>query len=189
MAKSYLSSKTQELGQSTFNSLCAALQGDKIENVNLDDYLKKGVRNDLIPRLATLGQNLAQGTGLPFLSNLELQTGVSDRHLFSSITSVQPLWKDKTEHHHVFAQVSWYNAESSKTDLGYNKQYDTINTGLAYRYLTTDKNYLYGANIFFDHAPKMNHNRMSVGVDARTSQLAFSANRYFPISDWRKLLL
>lgn len=186
IAKEYLGNKSQELGQTAINNICAALKGDDITKTH---SFGKDLRRDLIPRLMSYGQELSKSTGLPFLSRIEIEGGVSDRSLFSSITSVQPIWADKDGKHHAFAQLSYYNTQSEKTDLGFKKQYSTFNAGLAYRHLTLDKKYLYGANIFLDHAPQLNHNRMSFGVDARTSQLAVSANRYFPISGWRKINL
>ncbi len=187
MAREFISNKSQELGYTAFNSFCAALQGEELQGLDLNQTFKDTVRAELVPGLIHYGQGLARESGLPFLTRIEVQTGVTDRSFFSSITSVQPIWEDANDAHHFFAQVSWYNASSDKTSLGYHKYYDTFNAGLAYRFLTPNKNFLYGANVFFDHAPEMDHNRMSAGVDARTSQLAFSANRYFPVSDWRKL--
>ncbi|MEK7802722.1 MAG: inverse autotransporter beta domain-containing protein, partial [Pseudomonadota bacterium] len=185
-AKNYLINKSQDLGQMTINNVCAALKGDDVAKPR---SFGKDLRHDLIPRLMAYGQELSKSTGLPFLSRLEIQGGINDRSLFSSITSVQPIWADKDDKHHLFAQLSYYNTQSEKTDLGFKKQYSTFNAGLAYRFLTLNKKFLYGANLFVDHAPQLNHNRMSFGVDARTSQLAVSANRYFPLSDWRKINL
>ena len=182
----YFASKAGELGNSTINSLCAG-ETDSMSTVDIPRSLRKSVGRDIIPRLIAMGQQLSNSSGLPFLSRLEIEGGKRDGELFGSITSIQPLWQDELNRHHMFAQLSWYNVEADLNKLGFQKEYSTLNAGLAYRYLTADKNYLYGANIFFDHAPSKNHNRMSVGVDARTSQLAMSANKYFPVSGWKKL--
>ncbi len=185
IASNYISSKLNGMGQDSLNTLCAALKGEKIASPDVDQLLGKGLRNDIIPLLLGYGQTMANGSGIPFLSRLEIETGLSERSWVSSVTSVQPLWQDAQDMHHVFAQVSWYSAPDTVSDSGERTKYDTYNAGLAYRYLTQDKKYLYGANMFFDYAPERDHTRMSIGFDARTSQLAFSANRYMPLSTWR----
>ncbi len=174
-------------GQTTLGQLCAALKGEDIASPNLDQMLKKGLKNNVIHQAISYGQTSAQASGIPFLSRLEIETGTSERSWIGSITSIQPLWQDKFNLHHIFAQLSWYKAPEEALDDGQRTKFDTYNAGLAYRYLTPDKSYLYGANVFFDYTPHNDHTRMSVGVDARTSQLAVSANRYIPISTWRSI--
>lgn len=172
-------------GKATF---CNMLKGEKIESIDVDASVQSMLHDEFFPMLLTQGIGMANSSNLPFLTRLEVTLGTSKRDFVSSITSVQPLWEDPTGAHHLFAQLSYYKAPDDEvTNEGFRKKYDTFNSGLAYRYLTEDQKYLYGANIFFDHAPKRNHNRMSIGADARTSQLAVSANRYIPLSDWKAL--
>lgn len=182
--RSVLGSKTRQVGQNLSSSLCMALQGQKSQSLDLNKEVQLAARGEAFPMLVAAGQNAATWMGIPFLNHLEIELGGTGGDLIGSITSVQPLWKDLDDKHHVFAQVSWYNAADDKNNLGFQKEYDTVNAGLAYRYLTDDKNYLYGANIFFDRAPEKGYNRMSFGADVRTSQLALSANKYWPVSDW-----
>lgn len=186
-SKSWFTQKSAMYGSAAMQSFCAALRGEKTNSVNFGDEAKSTLSNDLWPMLAMAGQEMAHNSGLPLLGRVEIGVGTERRNLVSYISTVQPIWQDVQDQHHIFTQLSWYNANADYNDLGFRKSYSTLNAGLAYRYLTDDKNYLYGANIFFDHAPSKNHNRVSVGVDARTSQLAISANKYFPVSDWRKL--
>ena len=187
VATNYLSNKLNGMSQNSLNQLCTALKGEQIQSVNMNETLGSGLKNDVFPLLLGYGQGLAQNSGVPFLSRIEIETGLSERSWIGSVTSVQPLWQDPNDLHHIFAQVSWYKAPDESYEDGQKTKYDTYNAGLAYRYLTPDKKYLYGANMFFDYAPEKDHTRMSVGVDARTSQLAFSANRYIPLSTWRSM--
>lgn len=183
----YIKQKVSNFGQGTMNQLCAALKGETIESPEFSQNMKDSIRNEFIPQALSFGQDMAHSSGIPFLSRLEIQMGTSQRSLIGSITSVQPLWQDENDLHHIFAQLSWYKAPDTVSDGGETTQYDTYNAGMAYRYLTTDKNHLYGVNMFFDYAPHKDHTRMSIGVDARTSQLAVSANRYMPLSTWRSI--
>lgn len=176
-ASSFLTGKAEQMKLSALNAGCAALKGEQV-GTNID--LANMARQEMLPMLLMAGQNAAHGTGLPFLTRLEIESGIEDGDYFGSITSVQPLWEDPTDTHHVFAQVSWYKTNDEKYA-------DTVNAGIAYRHLNKEKDTLLGANLFFDHAYERNHNRMSLGVDARTSLLGVSANRYMPLSTWRAI--
>ena len=57
--------------------------------------------------------------------------------------------------------------------------------GLAYRYITPDEQHMFGANAFFDHQWPYHHNRMSLGVDYKTSLIGAHLNHYIGLSDWR----
>lgn len=186
-AGEFVSNKLQSLGSRAKSSLCALMQGQKLQSYDLNETLKNTARTEIFPMLMMASVSKANASGLPFLTRLEVEMGISDNDFVSSVTTVQPLWEDEHNQHHIFTQLSYYKAPDVTDDNGYKNKHDTLNAGLAYRYLTPDEEMLYGANVFFDHAPKRNHNRMSFGVDARTSQLGFAANRYFPLSDWKSL--
>lgn len=173
---SFVDSKTETMKQSLLNAGCMAMRGERMQGIDMRDI----GRNEIVPLLLTTGQNAARESGLPFLSNLEIETGIEDGDYYGSVTTIQPLWRDVTNTHHIFSQLSWYRTNDDNYA-------DTLNAGLAYRHLNEGKDLLLGANIFFDHAYERNHNRMSLGVDARTSLLGISANRYIPLSDWKSL--
>ncbi|OIN87517.1 MAG: hypothetical protein AUJ12_01965 [Alphaproteobacteria bacterium CG1_02_46_17] len=186
-AMAWVDAKVSGLSVRAKSAFCAMIKGEKIDSLDLNETLHSTVRDDIFPMLMMQGVGWANNSQLPFLTQLEVELGSSDGDFISSLTSIQPLWQDQTNTHHVFAQLSYYKAPDETNDQGFKVKHDTVNAGVAYRYLTPDKKLLYGANVFFDHAPKRNHNRMSFGVDARTSQLAVSANRYMPLSTWRSL--
>lgn len=181
----WISQKTDTLSLRAKNAFCAMIKGEEQQRLDLKQTLDQTVRGEILPALMMSGVDTARMSKLPFLARLEVEIGTEDKDLISSITTIQPLWQDKTETHHVFTQLSYHKAPKQSDDNGFKVKHDTINAGLAYRHLSEDKEKLYGANIFFDHAPKRNHNRVSLGVDARTSQLSASANRYMPLSDWK----
>jgi len=186
-AGQWVSQQADGLSVRAKNAFCSMIKGEKVEAVNLRQTLDQTVRSDIIPALMMNGVDMARMSQLPFLTRLEIELGTSDKDFISSITTIQPLWQDETKTHHLFTQLSYYKAPDETDDNGFRVKHDTLNAGLAYRRLSVDQKTLYGANIFFDHAPKRNHNRVSLGVDARTSQLAVSANRYMPLSSWKSL--
>ncbi len=188
-ATQYLSQKLNGMGQGTFGQLCAALKGEEIGSPDMNLFLKKGLKNDVLQHIIRYGQSVANGSGVPFLTHLEIELGTSERDSVGSITSVQPLWQDSDRLNHIFAQISWHKAPDNRSDSGIKTKYNTYNAGIAYRHLSLDKKYLYGTNLFFDYAPEKDHTRMSIGVDARTTQLAFAANRYMPLSTWRSVTI
>ncbi|MCB9963930.1 MAG: inverse autotransporter beta domain-containing protein [Rhodospirillales bacterium] len=187
LAKSWVLDKGAGLGSRAMSSLCQALQGNDLPGFDPMVSLKTMMENELLPSLMRRGVGMARETGLPFLSNLEIELGTREDHLVSAITTVVPLWESDEHNRFVFSQVAWHAAPETRNEDGYRTQYDTLNVGVAFRYLSEDEKYLYGVNTFLDQVPSRGHNRGSIGIDARTSQLAFSANRYVPISSWEQL--
>jgi hypothetical protein len=74
--------------------------------------------------------------------------------------------------HTVLGQVGVHNEQDSST----------ANVGLVYRYITPDKNALFGANVFYDHDFDAGAHRMGVGVEAATQSTRWFANAYAPLS-------
>lgn len=184
-ADQWVTEKIAGLSLRAKQAFCSMLKGENIQSPDWEQTTRETVRRELIPALMMNGVNWAKSTNLPFLTRLEIELGTTDNDLISSITTIQPLWQDPTDTHHILTQLSYHKAPEETDNNGFRVEHDTINAGLAYRHLSVDKQSLYGANIFFDHAPKRNHNRISLGIDARTSQLAVSANRYMPLSGWK----
>ena len=61
----------------------------------------------------------------------------------------------------------------------------TLNAGVGYRRLAYDQAWLFGANLFYDHEFPTNHQRTSVGLEAKHSAIQLTANHYQAISDWK----
>lgn len=135
---------------------------------------------------AILGEGLAwaRGSGLPYLNRIEIEGGVTDVNGQFSVMSIQPLWEDREGGHFLFNQVSWQHETRDTDDQDAD---DTLNFGLAYRKLLNDNTLLVGTNLFFDHQLDQKHNRMSLGVEARTDQYGVTANRYQALSGWRTI--
>ena len=61
----------------------------------------------------------------------------------------------------------------------------TVNAGVGYRRLAYDKTWLFGANLFYDHEFPADHQRASVGLEAKHSAMQLTANHYQAISKWK----
>ena len=161
-------------------SLCGQFLLGESSSLNFGEGLKRTFADTLLGE----GLALARGSGLPYLSRIEVEGGITDTNGQFSIMSIQPWWEDRKGGHFLFNQVSWQR-ETLDTDDG--DADDTVNFGLAYRKLLNNDTLLVGANMFFDHQFDQNHNRVSLGVDARTDRYGIAANRYQPLSKWRTI--
>lgn len=77
------------------------------------------------------------------------------------------------------------NTFFNQTSIFSNDGRTTINLGLGYRRLAADNKALLGINVFYDQEFPYNHQRTSIGVEARTTAIELNANRYLGVSDWR----
>ena len=130
---------------------------------------------------------------LAALNRLELEYSLTEGGLDEySLLTVQPLWDSADLRHNIFVQASFANKQNAyqNYDIGTigndpNKNRQTLNTGLSYRYITPDEQHMFGANAFFDHQWPYHHNRMSLGLDYKTSLYGVAFNKYIGLSDWR----
>ena len=173
-AQGILRNSAQSLLGAGISAGCAALSGGAVD-VGDGAGIGGGLQDQLMLGLIGAGRQMANESGLPFLERLELETGTERGEWVSSVTTIQPLWKDEAGGDHVFTQLAWRQVDGE----------DTVNAGLAWRRINAEKTILYGVNAFFDHAFTMNHNRMSIGADVQTSLLGGSVNKYIPLSGWK----
>jgi adhesin/invasin len=89
---------------------------------------------------------------------------------------VSPLSNPKDIYNTTFAQGSVF--------LNDNRQ--TVNIGLGHRILELDKKLLLGINAFYDHEFPYDHQRTSVGFEARSSIGEINANKYWALTEWKK---
>ena len=62
---------------------------------------------------------------------------------------------------------------------------ETLNLGYGKRFFNSDKSFLYGLNLFYDHELDYDHQRASVGGEIKSSILELNTNHYFAISNER----
>ena len=117
--------------------------------------------------------NLIPGEGITEVS-LDYNDGDEDQLNFS-ILGVRDI--ETTDNSNFFTKFSLMNQEinSSGRIIG--------NIGLGYRKLSEDKNFMFGANTFYDIDLTDGQDRLGLGIEARGSILDFNANRYQKISN------
>ena len=82
------------------------------------------------------------------------------------IETIQPLYED------LWNTLFWQGRAS------YNDGSSTFNLGLGYRYLTDDKQLMWGVNTFFDENPRLQHKRAGLGGELFTPYVTLRANYY-----------
>lgn len=168
-------------------SSCAALTGAG-GNAVLSGFDADTLKDMTYATAFGEGLGFLQSSGLPFTGRLEVSGSLFGRGASGfEVLTVQPLWHDTSEQNHIFTQLSWNRTPKNG---GGRKGYvdgDVFNAGLAWRRLSEDRSVVYGLNAFIDHAPEMNHNRMSVGADVQTEQIGVLANKYIPLSGWKSV--
>ena len=117
--------------------------------------------------------NLIPGEGITEVS-LDYNDGDEDQLNFS-ILGVRDI--EATDNSNFFTQFSLMNQEinSSGRIIG--------NIGLGYRKLSDDKNFMFGANTFYDRDLTEGQSRLGLGIEAKGSILDFTANNYQKISN------
>ena len=117
--------------------------------------------------------NLIPGEGITEVS-LDYNDGDEDQLNFS-ILGVRDI--EATDNSNFFTQFSLMNQEinSSGRIIG--------NIGLGYRKLFEDKNFMFGANTFYDRDLTEGQDRLGLGIEAKGSILDLTANSYTKISN------
>lgn len=78
-----------------------------------------------------------------------------------------------------------YNTTFTQGSIFLNDNRQTVNIGLGHRILELDKKLLLGVNAFYDHEFPYNHQRTSIGLEARSSVGEINANKYWALTKWR----
>jgi len=102
--------------------------------------------------------------------------GLSNGKPTFSILTVNPLYESEDYKHTFFNQTSIFSQDGRHT----------LNVGFGYRNMTDNEKWLFGVNGFYDYEFPYDHQRASLGIEARSSVAEFNANRYFGLSDWKQ---
>ena len=94
-----------------------------------------------------------------------------------AITTVQPLWESENLQDTFFTQISLRRYELFDRDR------EVVNLGLGYRRLLLNDTVLIGANNFYDYEFDLNHQRSSLGFEAKWAGLDLSTNKYWGLSN------
>jgi len=117
--------------------------------------------------------NLIPGEGIT-----ELNLGLSDSDDNDPTINLLILRNlNKTEDNNLFTQFSLQTQDVGQNDLRY-----IGNLGMGYRFLNDDRSLMFGGNIFYDRDFENEHERGSIGLEARGGNLEFNVNFYEDIS-------
>jgi adhesin/invasin len=141
-----------------------------------------GLSNQLQNEATNFFSGQANSLGKDFLSKYfptsEFSLGLGDpsKPTFGALV-VMPISDRDNVTNTVFGQGSIYHFDDRTT----------INMGLGYRRLVNDNRTLLGINGFFDNEFPYNHQRSSIGLEARTTIAEINTNRYWGISGWKNV--
>ncbi len=169
------------------NILAAEPQADEADNSNTKELLNIGTM------LAKGNIDAFKSQGIDFLSReaaggvksfldkyfptveVNYSTGLYNKPT-TGILVVAPLSDRNDVKNTIFTQISTF----------YTDNRTTVNLGLGYRRLEFDNKLLLGANVFYDHEFPYDHQRVSLGLEARTSVAEFNFNQYKGVSSWKE---
>jgi hypothetical protein len=124
-------------------------------------------------------ENSATGITKTFLEEyfptveLTLSLGDPDKPT-SGLLVVAPLSDPSDVENTFFTQLSAFYVDDRTT----------LNAGIGYRKLTSDRTLLMGVNVFYDHEFPYDHGRWSVGLEARSSVGELNMNSYMGTTEW-----
>ena len=131
------------------------------------------IKSATLNKLSSTIEFLMPGEGITEVS-LDYNDGDEDQLNFS-ILGVRDI--EATDNSNFFTQFSLMNQEinSSGRIIG--------NLGLGYRKLSDDKNFMFGANTFYDRDLTDGQSRLGLGIEVKGSILDLTANNYTKISN------
>lgn len=131
--------------------------------------------NQQVAALAGSATQFGQKHDIPFLRNLEVEAGwFPGRNPMLRAQTVDALFQSSALDHTLFLEAA-VNTDLAET---------TLNAGLGYRYQQPGSDWIFGVNAFYDRAWPVGHQRMSLGLEASTSDFTLFANRYMALSGW-----
>jgi adhesin/invasin len=138
----------------------------------------EGAANSAISQVTSVGTSAVQsylGSIFP-TAEVTLSSGLTNA-VSGGILVVAPLTDQKNIYNTIFMQGSLF----INHDDVYRK---TVNIGIGERFLVADKKLLLGLNAFYDHEFPYDHQRGSIGFEARSSVGELNANKYYRLSSW-----
>ncbi len=165
-----LNASTSSAAPSVTNGEAAAVNGalSLASGSSPQQVLKNG--------LSSYFSRLLDDASRKWLPNTEFSvTGFNDGKPVFSILTVRPLSESEDLRNTLLGQASVFVTDERQT----------LNLGLGHRWMTEKKLWLFGVNGFYDHEFPRDHQRTSLGVEARSSVIEVNANRYFALSEWK----
>jgi adhesin/invasin len=167
------------------NGLLAQMKNEDKTNDNIEKILGNKsaqaivdkTKQDALNNASSLAVTKTKSYLETLFPTVEVSLGLGDPGKpTGGVLVVSPLSNPKDIYNTTFAQGSVF--------LNDNRQ--TVNIGLGHRILELDKKLLLGINAFYDHEFPYDHQRTSVGFEARSSIGEINANKYWALTEWKK---
>src|SRR6056300_1592082 len=135
-----------------------------------------GIKSKAVNELSKVGVGVAKSFLEQYFPTVEIgfTAGLNGKPI-SSVLVLAPLSDPDDVKNTFFTQISTF----------YTDNRTTVNLGLGYRRLEFDNKLLLGVNLFYDHEFPYDHQRTSVGLEARTTAGEINFNQYWGISGWQ----
>jgi len=135
-----------------------------------------GIKSKAVNELSKVGVGVAKSFLEQYFPTVEIgfTAGLNGKPI-SSVLVLAPLSDPNDVKNTFFTQISTF----------YTDNRTTVNLGLGYRRLVYDNKILLGVNGFYDHEFPYDHQRTSIGLEARTTVAEINYNRYWGVSDWK----
>ncbi|WP_392560967.1 inverse autotransporter beta domain-containing protein [Orbus sturtevantii] len=170
----HVASVLQTLGQQDWDSMSSQKVKEEL-NSKTQDYAENYVRNQVNSQVIDPIRSAAQDF-LGHFGTAQLQFDVSDQARLNNVNvKLFSPWYD-SENMLLFSQFTYQEYEQNRR-IG--------NLGIGQRWDASDKSWLFGYNLFFDHDFSRNHNRLGLGLEAWSDYMKLAANYYTPLSDWK----
>jgi hypothetical protein len=121
--------------------------------------------------------SLSNGALADWLSRTSIESGVDDElnEFHFSFESIQPVFQSADKTYTAFVQGR----------VAYQDEDVTTNAGLGFRYLTPDRDWLFGINAWYDRTYDLHHQRWGLGLEAIGPLITGRANYYDAMTGWR----
>ena len=160
----------QQLEELAATSAKAAAEAEANSHSSAEKGLTKHLLEETTDAISTWAEGMAPGT--------EVSIGTRENgKTESSLVTIQEIEANVESGGTVFWQGQVSNHDGGDRT--------TLNFGLGYRQLSEDENWLFGANGFLDHEFPYDHQRASIGLEAKSAVVDILFNEYAALSKWQ----
>jgi len=160
----------QKMGELAATSAKAAAEAEESGDSDAEKGLTKHLLDQATDALGTWAENMAPGTEV----SISAQDNGKPEY---SVATIQEIETETPSSNTVFWQGQVSNHDGGDRT--------TVNLGFGYRQLSNDEHWLFGANAFLDHEFPYDHQRASVGLEAKSAAVDVTVNQYMALSKWK----
>ena len=160
----------QKIGELASTSAKAAAEAEQSGDSDAEKGLTKHLLDQATEAVGTWAENMAPGTEV----SISAQDNGKPEY---SVATIQEIGTETTSNGTMFWQGQVGNHDGGDRT--------TVNLGLGYRQLSNNEHWLFGANAFLDHEFPYDHQRASIGLEAKSAAVDVTFNQYMALSKWQ----